>query len=860
MLRLLPLVLIVSTYRVGCDCGPSPIELPDAGGSPDASVDAGIDAGGSVDSGSADSGSPDASVDAGGSTDSGVADSGAPDASVDAGVDAGGSGTADSGVGDSGASDASVTYQLVFTTQPVSPASAGAAIANGPVVEVQTNLGQRVSSGGLATASIELTDSSTNGVLAGATQRTAVGGVASFLAGNLVFEKAGTTALRATTAVAGFGTLTALSVAVTVPAPVFSSVSALSGPNDPNGDIDGTAFTARLWLPSGLTSDGTYLYISEQPPACVIRRYTISTGDVTTWAGTLYSCGHTDGVSGANTVTSSPSMATDSTYVYFSDGNAVRRAAISNGAVSTLAGNKTAGYLDDPNGLNARFSEISSLLIHGTTLYVGDSGNKRIRGVDLSASPYAVTTIAGNGSATLSDNVNPLLAGVGSVDSLASDGTNLYFVDGKSIRHIVLPVGATVTDSSDVKDLVCGGASPGSIAVLGTSFFFACQTTVRRAVIGSWTWTLQLGKDWTNSEVDGPGASSGIGIVTLFPLAPNLYVSDSSNGTLRVMNNANVLTTLAGTPDAGNGWVMNTAGASTRFEALQDLISDGTNLYGFDFETNNMPIISPANGASAPAVGSGWGLQSPYSQVLTLVDRTIYYLDPAKIWTIDPAAPALTAIAGDNSDPRELEGSFSTARFTSLDGIVSDQSNVYVFDNFALKKLDLATKTVSVLSGSPGSAGCVLGNAATSRYTGTFSIAYAAGKLYFWQSCFNYAIVQVDTTTGASVAFSGIGTAGYQNGSGATAQFAGDGFAGLPLTSDGLALYALDSSNAAVRAISLTDGSVSTLYGGPTSRWETDGPLATAQEGPASVENRRSIYYGFGRLYVVTGRGIRVVR
>ncbi len=766
-----------------------------------------------------------------------------------------------------------ISYHLVFTTEPSSSISAGATLTTGGVIEVEDNNGNLITTGALSNATITLSDSSGNGGIAGVTSVTAAGGIATIPNNTLTFEKTGTTSLSATTTVSGYGTLSAASSSIAIATSSFSTVSAFSGPDDPNGSINGTGTAARLWNPSALTTDGINVYILENYPNCLMREYNISNGAVTTLAGQLYNCGYTDGANGTSTLGGSFSgqgvqqMATDGTYVYFVDGHSIRAATISNGTITTIAGSPTSSGYTNADGTSARFGAIGGIYINGTTLYIADNGNHYIRALSLT-SPYAVTTVAGNGTGAIQDS-SPGPAEVDNMDYFAGDSTNLYFVDYNGTNYDVRQMNwSTDTLTTDATGLNSScGSSVGSIAVTSTTMYLSCQDVIKAATIGTWTWSVVAGAGWSGGDVDGSAGTSRLGGGTshgyngdfLSPYGTDIYIADTVNGALRVLGTSNIVTTLAGMPNSGYGSVQNTTAANTRFEDLQDLVSNGTNLYGLDYQTNLFPIISMSNGSSGPPMGSGWGLQSPYNQVLAYMNGKIYYLDPCKIWEVNPTADTIAGLVGNNSSCVENEGSFSVATFKGLKAIASDQQNLYVFDNDVIKKLDLTTQTVSVLSGQAGTSGCITGSASTSRYDGsTGFMAYMNGNLYFTENCNHGSVVQVNTQTGASSIVAGNGIYGYVNGTLANAEFSRSGGG---ITSDGQNLYIYDLGNGAIREVNISGNSVTTLFGSTSEMWDIDGSLANARESANSyTAGPFSIYYGYGKLYIVNSRGIRVVQ
>ena len=100
------------------------------------------------------------------------------------------------------------------------------------------------------------------------------------------------------------------------------------------------------------------------------------------------------------------------------------------GAIATLAGNGTWGYLDSPNPLLAMFRSPQGVALDGAgNVYIADSGNGVIRKVSLSSG--AVTTVAGNGIGGYSGDGGPATSANLSVPTgVAVDGGgNLFIAD-----------------------------------------------------------------------------------------------------------------------------------------------------------------------------------------------------------------------------------------------------------------------------------------------------------------------------------------------------------------------------------------------------------------------------------------------
>src|SRR5512143_3521880 len=165
---------------------------------------------------------------------------------------------------------------------------------------------------------------------------------------------------------------------------------------------------------------------------------TITTGVVTTLAGSAGVPGSTDGTGTAATFHTPYGIATDGTSLFVADtGNStIRKIDIASGLVSTLTG--SAGVPGSANGTGtaALFHTPSGITTDGTSLYVADSGNNTIRKIDIASGLVSTLT----GSAGLPGSADgPVTSATFNLPfGTTSDGTNLYVADtgNNTIRKI----------------------------------------------------------------------------------------------------------------------------------------------------------------------------------------------------------------------------------------------------------------------------------------------------------------------------------------------------------------------------------------------------------------------------------------
>ncbi len=229
------------------------------------------------------------------------------------------------------------------------------------------------------------------------------------------------------------------------------------------GSTDGATTEASFDYPAGITTDGTYLYVADSGNN-KIRMIELSTGVVITLAGSGLE-GSADGVGVAASFKFPSDLTTDGTYLYVSDsGNRkIRKIAMATGVVTTLAGSGLSGETDGI-GADASFSYMSGITTDGVHLYVADSGNNKIRMIEISSG--TVATLAG------SDSLSGWADGVGAAavfynpSGITTDGAYLYVTDALNykIRKIEITTGTVTT--------LAGGHTPGSGDGVGAAASF----------------------------------------------------------------------------------------------------------------------------------------------------------------------------------------------------------------------------------------------------------------------------------------------------------------------------------------------------------------------------------------------------
>jgi hypothetical protein len=224
------------------------------------------------------------------------------------------------------------------------------------------------------------------------------------------------------------------------------AVTTIAGQAGNSGSDDGTGTEATFNFPDGVTTDGTSLYIADQVNG-TIRQLVISTGIVTTIGGKAGDLRFADGPRAEARFLEPTDITTDGANLFITDfsSNIIRRMVISTGVVTTIAGTYGVPGSSDGTGAAASFDGPLGITTDGTNLYVADYFNGTIRKIVISTG--VVTTIAGTSGVTGAADGTGVAASFTGPDGITTDGTNLYVTDfeNETIRKIVISTGVVTT-------------------------------------------------------------------------------------------------------------------------------------------------------------------------------------------------------------------------------------------------------------------------------------------------------------------------------------------------------------------------------------------------------------------------------
>ena len=240
------------------------------------------------------------------------------------------------------------------------------------------------------------------------------------------------------------------------------------------GHRNGNGNQAIFANPIGIAAKGIKLYIADTsnhrirevtigatPAATTVRDF--AGGGGTTGAAAMAASGTANGARLTAARFNNPegiAISGDMLYVADTGNHRIRAVNLTSGIVSTIAGS-TSGHQD---GTSARFNVPTGIAVSGNTLYVVDKGNHRIRAIDLASK--TVSTLAGSMAGT-ADGIGAA-AQFSKPYDVAVSGNTLYVVDAAS--HRIRAVNLTSGEVSTI-----AGSTQGYKDGIGTAAQFSFE-------------------------------------------------------------------------------------------------------------------------------------------------------------------------------------------------------------------------------------------------------------------------------------------------------------------------------------------------------------------------------------------------
>jgi sugar lactone lactonase YvrE len=541
------------------------------------------------------------------------------------------------------------------------------------------------------------------------------------------------------------------------------------------------------------------------------------------------------GVIGAGTATSvavNPrGLAVTASALYIADqrNSVIRKVDLASGVASVVAGTGAQGFTGDGGqGTAASLNAPTDVDVYGSTLYIADGLNYRLRALSLTTG--VITTVAGDGvTASTGDGAAATAAELQTPTGVAVDTSGNIFITespttGK-IRKITAATGIISTFAASIP--LPRGVDTDSA---GNVYVTTGQTVVRYPAAGGAATTI-AGTGTAGSTGDGAAATSarlsspyGVSL----DASDNVYIADTSNHKIRMVTAATgIITTVAGSGTqglAGDGGAPASAQLAYPSEAVVG--QDGA-VYLAQFSTvAQTPIYSAVR------------------KVLSNVISTV-------------AGNGWFAYAGDG-------GQATDAQFDRPAGMAADAAgNLFVADQYNNRIRKIAPSGVVTTVAGNGSA-CVSacttaasvkdGQLATAAYLyrPTNVAVDAAGNLYI-SDTLHRRIRMVDVNTGLISTIAGTGTTAWQADGVPAASTNVSAPQGLVVSADGTTVTFADSTDRRIRQFTV-GGNITTIAGIGTNAY-ADGDALTV----AKFVNPVDVVYGAdGSLYIADGTGYRI--
>lgn len=642
------------------------------------------------------------------------------------------------------------------------------------------------------------------------------------------------------------------------------------------GAIDGSAESARLLGPAGITHDAQdNVYFVDG--GTLVRKISAD-GSVTTIAGIAESFGSVDGNGRFAKFNGLRGIAIDRTgNIYVTENiNKTIRKITPNGVVSTVAGKAGESGFIDGYGTNARFTQPIGVTIDGNgDIWIADLGDAEL---GISGKIRRINAAGLVQTLIITGDVPSAPAGIvvapdGSIIVSETKSSNVYTLRGSGISYV----------STKNFDLLNGVPAGTEVAYLSDYPVLSYNNNGELMLADTYTnRILKLNSTWSGTfrEVgnhkDGTLSNAVYNFPTAFTQLSNgdIYVSDLGNKMIRRIRGSLVSTAVGKRSYGANDGL----GKNASFYSAFGLSSDGNGKIVVADANNNVIRSIDSNGMVETIAGlpTEFGFADGLKSTAQFNSPRALHLDKnGDIYVSDTynnlirkvtSAGQVTTLAGAMSTDvyrngiasnPSVDGVARNARFFSPRGLTTDsKGNLYVIDYYhrTVRKIS-SDGIVSTFAGSADIAGTVDGRGSNARFMRPVGLSIDHDDNLYVADCAAHNVRKIspsgDVTTVAGIAQS----AGHSDGPVSAAKF--NCPRGLSFDEKGN-LYVADANNDSIRMIS-SQGLVTTIVGSTGAKNNSSKIMLGALPGYLGTPNDL-VYIGKNTLAVSAGHAVyRVV-
>lgn len=319
-----------------------------------------------------------------------------------------------------------------------------------------------------------------------------------------------------------------------------------------------------------------------------------------------------------------------------------------------------------------------------------------------------------------------------------------------------------------------------------------------------------------------------------------LYFTSAVNLLREVDTTSKVSAALAGLYNVSG--TADGVGSAARFNQPVGVWGNATDLYicdssnstirRYNIATNTVSTFAGLAGTPGSADGVGAAARFRGPTFITGNATDLYVTDRLNftIRRIDIATATVSTFAGTAAASGSADGIGAAARFRFTNGIWANATHLYVADegNYTIRKIEIATADVTTPAGLALDPGYVDGAGVDARFRNLGGL-WGNGTYLYIPDWGNFVLRRMVIATNVVDTIAGrVGDPGFADGVGTLAQF------DLPfgITGDATYIYIADTSASTIRRLTIADNRVTTYVGVAGVPGNADGYLLNTIQGP----------------------------